>query len=81
MPYVKSSVRDLMMPIIKEMDKVVCVNGDLNYILFYFCKYHITPSYANYKNYCGELQQCITEIERKIIGPYEDRKILENGDI
>ena len=25
----------------------------------------ITPSYNNYKNFCGELRQCATEIERR----------------
>jgi len=57
------------------------IDGDLNYILFKFCKYYIKPSYNNYKNFCGELRQCATEIERKILGPYEDKKEHENGPI
>ena len=56
-------------------------NGDLNYVLYAFCKRHISPSYNNYKNFCGELRQCATEIERRILGPYEDEKIAENGDV
>lgn len=59
----------------------VVANGDLNYILFKFCKYQVEPSYNNYKNFCGELRQCATEIERKILAPYEDLKIIENGDV
>lgn len=73
----------------EEMDKIVDlmveqgvrVNGDLNYVLFKFCKKYVTLSYNNYKNYCGELRQCATEIERRIIAKYEDLKILENGDV
>ena len=63
--------------------KVVGVkaNGDLNYILFAFCKRYIKPGYNNYKNFCAELRQCATEIERKILAPYEDLKIKENGDV
>jgi len=64
------------------MQKIgIKANGDLNYILFKYCKYHIEPSYNNYKNYCGELRQCATEIERRLLGSYEDFKIKENGDV
>jgi hypothetical protein len=62
-------------------DLNVWANGDLNYILYAYCKRHVLPSYNNYKNYCGELRQCATEIERRIIAEYEDKKIDENGDI
>ena len=85
MPYIKtgqSNERKKFDKVVKLMTKLgVIVNGDLNYILFKFCKYQITPSYNNYKNYCGELRQCATEIERKLLGPYEDKKIEENGDV
>jgi hypothetical protein len=59
----------------------VLANGDLNYVLFKFCKYHVQSSYNNYKNFCGELRQCATEIERRLLAPYEDEKIKENGDV
>lgn len=71
------------------MDKIVelmvildvRVDGDLNYVLYAFCKREIPPSYKNYKNYCGELRQCATEIERKLLAPYEDLKEKERGSI
>ncbi len=34
-------------------------NGDLNYILFKYAKYHIKPSYNNYKNYIGAIQRAV----------------------
>ena len=40
-------------------------NDELIYILFEYCKQCITPSYNNYKNFCGELNQCAIEIERR----------------
>jgi len=82
MPYIPSENRANFDEIVADMEmRGVKVNGDLNYILFAFCKRAIEPSYNNYKNFCGELRQCATEIERRILGPYEDSKIIENGDV
>ena len=68
--------------VVSHMSDVgVIADGDLNYILFAFCKRHVKPSYNAYKNFCGELQQCATEIERRLLAPYEDTKIKENGDV
>lgn len=82
MPYIKPNRR-------KEMDKIVklmytsdvSADGDLNYILYKYCKYYVEISYNNLKNYCGELRQCATEIERRILAPYEDKKKEESGDV
>ena len=82
MPYIKQVDRPNMDDVYEMMiSAMVKANGDLNYILFKFCKYQVKPSYNNYKNFCGELRQCATEIERKILAPYEDSKIEENGDV
>lgn len=83
MPYIKQEERGDLDNLINEMGDVYCVqpNGQLNYVLYAFCKRYIGPSYNNYKNFCGELRQCATEIERRLLGPYEDEKIKENGDV
>ena len=82
MPYIKQEDRAVMDMVVKTMaDADVRANGDLNYILYAFCKRHINPSYNEYKNFCGELRQCATEIERRLLGPYENTKIEENGDV
>jgi hypothetical protein len=82
MPYINSSGRFICDSIVNTMNKCnMQINGDLNYILFKYCKYHIIPSYNNYKNYIGELEETIAEIRRKILAPYEDSKIQENGDV
>ena len=82
MPYVTQEKRPELDVIVEGMNEIgVQANGDLNYILYAFCKRYVKPSYNNYKNFCGELRQCATEIERRIIGPYEDEKIKENGDV
>jgi len=83
---------------LEEAKKVVVKpNGDINYILFKYCKYHIKPSYNNYKTFMGEIynaldsismgeykneyREAAAEIRRRILGPYEDKKIEENGDV
>lgn len=82
MPYIKQSRRDEVEMLIDLMrEKNIKADGDLNYILYAFCKRHVEPSYNNYKNFCGELRQCVTEIERRLLAPYEDEKIEENGDV
>lgn len=82
MPYVKQEQRPNLDDVVDEMAaSEVIANGDLNYILYAYCKRFIAPSYNNYKNFCGELRQCATEIERRILAPYEDEKIKKNGDV
>lgn len=82
MPYVKQEQRERLDDIVEDMaSAAVKVNGDLNYVLYAYCKRYVIPSYNNYKNFCGELRQCATEIERRILAPYEDTKIIENGDV
>ena len=82
MPYIKESRRKELENILQSMkDQNIKADGDLNYILYAFCKHYIKPSYNNFKNFCGELRQCATEIERRLLAKYEDEKITENGDI
>lgn len=84
MPYIenKNYRRDKMDEIVRLMAEMeVVANGDLNYILYAFCKRYVKPGYNTYKNFIGELRQCATEIERRLLGPYEDKKIEENGDV
>jgi len=82
MPYIKQEERARCDLVVKQMaDSGIKANGDLNYILFKYCKEYIQPSYNNYKNCIGELQETVAEIRRRLLAPYEDQKIRENGDV
>jgi hypothetical protein len=82
MPYIKQERRTDCDKVVNMMKLIlVQADGDLNYILYKFCKESVDPSYNNYKNFCGELRQCATEIERRMLAPYEDQKKEENGDV
>lgn len=82
MPYVAKEKRAELDKIVELMqDQDLQADGDLNYVLYAFCKRYVIPSYNAYKNYCGELRQCATEIERRMMAEYEDDKIFESGDV
>lgn len=82
MPYVKQERRPRLDLVIADMVAAnIKADGDLNYVLFAFCKRYVKPSYNNYKNFIGEIHQAATEIERRLLASYEDEKIKENGDV
>jgi len=82
MPYIKKEQRPSKDKIIDLMvEENIQANGDLNYVLFKYCKHHIPKSYNSIKNFRGELNECAGEIRRKLLAPYEDEKEKENGEI
>lgn len=82
MPYVKQGKREILDKVVELMTSLsIEANGDLNYILYSYCKKNLVKSYNNIKNYCAELNECSEEIRRRILSEYEDQKIIENGDI
>ena len=82
MPYVKQVQRPDLDKIVRMMQlSYVKADGDLNYILFKYFLLNIPKNYNSIKNYCGELTECVEEIRRKILAPYEDKKEIENGSI
>lgn len=83
MPYLESIDRRKQLDgIVSEMiHRQVKADGDLNYILFKYCRKSVKPSYNNYKNYLAELNECACEIRRRFMAGYEDRKRIDNGDV
>jgi hypothetical protein len=59
--------------------KGMVANGDLNYILFKFCKYHINQ--VSRRKFVKGLEKCAVSIGKLLLAPYEDQKIKENGDV
>ena len=57
--------------------------GQLTYVLYLTClKYAApTPNYQTYAEILGALTATQHELYRRKVAPYEDRKILENGDV
>lgn len=82
MPYVKQEIRPDLDEIVELMNKKnIKANGDLNYILFKYCKKYVLPNYNSFKNYRGELRETADWILEIFMKPYEFKKRKENGDV
>ena len=94
MPYVKKFRREDIKNDIYDADQekdLDCVYfqqilnaGELNYaitemIRFYF--QHRGANYTTINDIVGALECAKTEFNRRVVAPYEDTKILENGDV
>lgn len=82
MPYVEKMIRPDLDVVVQALeDAEITANGDLNYILFKFCRTSVPPSYTGYKNFIAELTECGEEIRRRLLSVYEDGKRRINGDV
>lgn len=84
------------MPYIPEKDrfnidhmKIAKTSGELNYSLTILCQeYHNDQAifgnkggYTIFNEIIGALEACKLEFYRRMVSPYEDQKIKENGDV
>jgi hypothetical protein len=84
MPYIKQGKRKELNPLIEQLADEVTCEGDLNYIITSLVHFEISSkgkNYQNLNNLIGMLECTKLELYRMIVGPYEDIKIRENGDI
>jgi len=85
MPYIEQKFRPNLDELVNKMLRCgVHRDGLLNYVLFKLCKESNKgkfESYSNYKSYIGELNECVVEIRRRLLAPYEDLKRKEHGDV
>lgn len=87
MPYIKKSQRPavdkLIEPLIKHFRSLPLEDqdGSLNYTMTKIIKHVYPQKYFHFNRALGVLTAITHELYRKIIGPYEDTKISENGDV
>ncbi len=61
--YKDAKLDAILEPILEAVDKAnVKPNGDINYILFKYAKYHIEPSYNNYKTFIGCIHKAMKQV-------------------
>ncbi len=87
MPYIKQEDRQKFNYLIKELIEKIedldekDVDGSLNYIFTKIIKSVYKPKYFNYNRAIGMLECVKQELYRRVIGPYENIKEQENGDV
>jgi len=60
------------------IEQDIKANGDLNYILFAYGKRYVTDCRLNL---IKEILDARDKIGEELLSPYEDQKIIENGDV
>lgn len=87
MPYVKKDQRpaldSLVTPVIDHLKKLPVEeqDGALNYLVTKVIKNVYPKRYFHFNRAMGVLSAIAHELYRRVVGPYEDEKIKENGDV
>lgn len=87
MPYIKKEERKKWENLIREIVEILKkipqekVDGELNYLITSIILNFYERRYFDYNRAIGMLECCKQELYRKIVGPYEDEKIKENGEV
>lgn len=87
MPYILSADREKLRPATDAIVAAITkdtVAGDLNYMISLMAKAYIDAKGLRYEHLnavVGALDSCKAEFQRRVVGPYEDTKIAENGDV
>ena len=84
MPYINPNLRHLFVPYIKSLSDSIDTEGQLTYCLYTLLKSYIEKHGCNYDMLCkcmGSIENTKHEFYRRVIAPYEDKKIEENGDV
>jgi len=84
MPYIKKKERAKLDYLVKEIAEKIYDEGALNYVISSLCFEVLQREKINYKTLnaiIGVLTCVLQEFYRRIVVPYENSKIEENGDI
>jgi hypothetical protein len=84
MPYITSKTRSVFDKDIEKLAKKIINKGELTYCLYRLCLLIVdswAESYSTYNEIVGALECTKLEFYRRQIGPYEQKKIRDNGDV
>lgn len=80
MPYIPPDHRSIMTPKVGPIESP----GELNFAITGLIKAYIEEngtSYSVFNDIMGALEGAKLEFYRRVVAPYEDSKIKENGDV
>jgi hypothetical protein len=85
MPYIDKQIRPVFDNQIEDLSRLIKTPGELTYVLYRLCigypANHSGRKYQFFAEIAGALMNTYQEFYRRIIAPYEDEKIRENGDV
>lgn len=85
MPYIKPQDKPKFEPALKALaDVKIQSAGELNYLFSCIAAQYMgqdRPSYQRLNDVVGALDGAKVEFQRRVVAPYEDIKIAENGDV
>jgi len=83
MPYINKVSREYLDSYIVDISKGISSTGDFTYCIFKLMKIlcEKEKNFAKLSSLIGGLECAKTEFYRRIVAPYEDEKIKENGDV
>lgn len=87
MPYIPAADRDKLQSATDAMAAVIdrdTTAGDLNYMISLMAKAYIEAKGLRYEHLnavVGALDSAKAEFQRRVVAPYEDQKIADNGDV
>lgn len=85
MPYIKPYQRDILEPFVDELAQRCSTSGDFTYVIYALAKTMVKYQHGRDYDYLSKIIGCMecakTEFYRRIVAPYEDQKIKENGDV
>ncbi len=87
MPYIKKSKRakyeEGIQKILESLKSlpVETVDGELSYVITKILKSLYAPDYFSYNRAMGVIESAKHEFYRRVVAPYEDKKLNENGDV
>ncbi len=85
MPYIKAKDKDEMSDVISDLRLYILSKGDLNYAICELVGKIILDgekiSYTQMSEWIDAVHDAEAELRRRLLNPYEDIKIIENGDV
>ncbi len=82
MPYIAKELRQTYTPVIESSK--IHLPGELNFAITQLLKKYVKDhgkNYTTYNDIVGVLECAKMEFVRRLVNPYEDQKIQENGDV
>ena len=84
MPYIKKLDRQPLDKLVEQLSSKIDSTGDLNYVITSLLHHEVNNNGKNYEN-LNRLEGVIgcvgKEFYRTVSAPYEDEKIIINGDL